>query len=83
MVLQKLENFTNKDIIKEEWPKSNQFIRWYYEKFGSSETFDKISSWRIYQKTQNYRELNQLWNNWQMKKWQWFHVIFYYFNTLD
>ena len=36
MVLEKLENFTNKDIIKEEAEILTNLIRWYYEKFGSS-----------------------------------------------
>ena len=60
MVLQKLENFTNKDIIKEEAEILTNLLDDITKNLVRSETFDKIRQLKDLSKTQNYRELNQL-----------------------
>ena len=60
MVLQKLENFTNKDIIKEEAEILTNLLDDITKKLVRPETFDKIRQLKDLSKTQNYRELNQL-----------------------
>ena len=60
MVLQKLENFTNKDIIKEEAEILTNLLDDITKNLVRPETFDKITQLKDLSKTQNYRELNQL-----------------------
>ena len=60
MVLQKLENFTNKDIIKEEAEILTNLLDDITKNLVRPETFDKIRQLKDLSKTQNYRELNQL-----------------------
>lgn len=60
MVLQKLENFTNKDIIKEEAEILTNLLDDITKKLVRPETFDKIRQLKDLSKTQNYRELNQI-----------------------
>jgi len=60
MVLQKLENFTNKDIIKEEAEILTNLLDDITKNLVRPETFDKIRQLKNLSKTQNYRELNQL-----------------------
>ena len=60
MVLQKLENFTNKDIIKEEAGILTNLLDDITKNLVRPETFDKITQLKDLSKTQNYRELNQL-----------------------
>ena len=60
MVLQKLENFTNKDIIKEEAKILTNLLDDITKNLVRPETFDKITQLKDLSKTQNYRELNQL-----------------------
>ena len=60
MVLQKLENFTNKDIIKEEAEILTNLLDDITKNLVRPETFDKIKQLKDLSKTQNYRELNQL-----------------------
>ena len=50
MVLQKLENFTNKDIIKEEAEILTNLLDDITKNLVRPETFDKIRQLRIYQK---------------------------------
>ena len=60
MVLQKLENFTNKDIIKEEAEILTNLLDDITKNLVRPETFDKIRQLKDLSKTQNYRELNQI-----------------------
>ncbi|MFS9224819.1 phosphoenolpyruvate carboxylase [Streptococcus parasanguinis] len=60
MVLQKLENFTNKDIIKEEAGILTNLLDDITKNLVRPETFDKIRQLKDLSKTQNYRELNQI-----------------------
>ena len=60
MVLQKLENFTNKDIIKEEAEILTNLLDDITKNLVRPETFDKITQLKDLSKTKNYRELNQL-----------------------
>ena len=60
MVLQKLENFTNKDIIKEEAEILTNLLDDITKNLVRPETFDKIRQLKDLSKKQNYRELNQL-----------------------
>ena len=60
MVLQKLENFTNKDIIKEEAEILTNLLDDITKNLVRPETFDKITQLKDLSKTQNYRDLNQL-----------------------
>lgn len=60
MVLQKLENFTNKDIIKEEAEILTNLLDDITKNLVRPETFDKIKQLKDLSKTQNYRELNQI-----------------------
>ena len=60
MVLQKLENFTNKDIIKEEAEILTILLDDITKNLVRPETFDKIRQLKDLSKTQNYRELNQI-----------------------
>ena len=60
MVLQKLENFTNKDIIKEEAEILTNLLDDITKNLVRPETFDKITQLKDLSKTQNYRELNQI-----------------------
>ena len=60
MVLQKLENFTNKDIIKEEAEILTNLLDDITKNLVRPETFDKIRQLKNLSKTQNYRELNQI-----------------------
>ena len=60
MVLQKLENFTNKDIIKEEAEILTNLLDDITKNLVRPETFDKIRQLKDLSKTKNYRELNQL-----------------------
>lgn len=60
MVLQKLENFINKDIIKEEAEILTILLDDITKNLVRPETFDKIRQLKDLSKTQNYRELNQL-----------------------
>ena len=60
MVLQKLENFTNKDIIKEEAEILTNLLDDITKNLVRPVTFDKIRQLKDLSKTQNYRELNQL-----------------------
>ena len=60
MVLQKLENFTNKDIIKEEAEILTNLLDDITKNLVRPETFDKIRQLKDLSKTQNYRQLNQL-----------------------
>ena len=60
MVLQKLENFTNKAIIKEEAEILTNLLDDITKNLVRPETFDKIRQLKDLSKTQNYRELNQL-----------------------
>lgn len=60
MVLQKLENFTNKDIIKEEAEILTNLLDDITKNLVRPETFDKIRQLKDLSKTQNNRELNQI-----------------------
>ena len=60
MVLQKLENFTNKDIVKEEAEILTNLLDDITKNLVRPETFDKIRQLKDLSKTQNYRELNQI-----------------------
>ena len=60
LVLQKLENFTNKDIIKEEAEILTNLLDDITKNLVRPETFDKIRQLKDLSKTQNYRELNQI-----------------------
>ena len=60
MVLQKLENFTNKDIVKEEAEILTNLLDDITKNLVRPETFDKITQLKDLSKTKNYRELNQL-----------------------
>ena len=60
MVLQKLENFRNKDIVKEEAEILTDLLDDITKNLVRPETFDKITQLKDLSKTQNYRELNQL-----------------------
>ena len=60
MILQKLENFTNKDIIKEEAEILTNLLDDITKNLVRPETFDKIRQLKDLSKTQNYRELNQI-----------------------
>ena len=60
MVLQKLENFRNKDIVKEEAEILTDLLDDITKNLVCPETFEKISQLKDLSKTQNYRELNQL-----------------------
>lgn len=60
MVLQKLENFTNKDIIEEEAEILTNLLDDITKNLVRPETFDKIRQLKDLSKTQNYRELNQI-----------------------
>ena len=60
MVLQKLENFRNKDIVKEEAEILTNLLDDITKNLVRPETFDKIRQLKDLSKTQNYRELNQL-----------------------
>ena len=56
----KLENFTNKDIIKEEAEILTNLLDDITKNLVRPETFDKIRQLKDLSKTQNYRELNQI-----------------------
>lgn len=60
MVLQKLENFRNKDIVKEEAEILTNLLDDITKNLVRPETFEKISQLKDLSKTQNYRDLNQL-----------------------
>ena len=60
MVLQKLENFRNKDIVKEEAEILTNLLDDITKNLVRPETFDKITQLKDLSKTQNYRELNQI-----------------------
>lgn len=60
MVLQKLENFTHKEIIKEEAEILTDLLDDITKNLVRPETFDKISQLKDLSKTKNYRELNQI-----------------------
>ncbi len=55
-----LENFTNKDIIKEEAEILTNLLDDITKNLVRPETFDKIRQLKDLSKTQNYRELNQI-----------------------
>jgi len=60
MVLQKLENFRNKDIVKEEAEILTDLLDDITKNLVCPETFEKISQLKDLSKTKNYRDLNQL-----------------------
>ena len=60
MVLQKLENFRNKDIVKEEAEILTNLLDDITKNLVRPETFEKISQLKDLSKTKNYRDLNQL-----------------------
>lgn len=60
MVLQKLENFRNKDIVKEEAEILTNLLDDITKNLVRPETFEKISQLKNLSKTKNYRDLNQL-----------------------
>ena len=60
MVLQKLENFRNKDIVKEEAEILTDLLDDITKNLVRPETFEKISQLKDLSKTKNYRDLNQL-----------------------
>ena len=60
MVLQKLENFRNKDIVKEEAEILTDLLDDITKNLVCPETFEKISQLKNLSKTKNYRDLNQL-----------------------
>lgn len=60
MVLQKLENFRNKDIVKEEAEILTDLLDDITKNLVCTETFEKISQLKDLSKTKNYRDLNQL-----------------------
>ena len=60
MVLQKLEIFRNKDIVKEEAEILTDLLDDITKNLVCPETFEKISQLKDLSKTKNYRDLNQL-----------------------
>ena len=60
MVLQKLENYRNKDIVKEEAEILTDLLDDITKNLVRPETFEKISQLKDLSKTKNYQELNQL-----------------------
>ena len=60
MVLQKLENYRNKDIVKEEAEILTDLLDDITKNLVCPETFEKISQLKDLSKTKNYRDLNQL-----------------------
>ena len=60
MVLQKLESFRNKDIVKEEAEILTDLLDDITKNLVCPETFEKISQLKDLSKTKNYRDLNQL-----------------------
>lgn len=60
MVLQKLENFRNKDIVKEEAEILTDLLDDITKNLVRPETFEKISQLKDLSKTKNYHDLNQL-----------------------
>lgn len=60
MVLKKLENFRNKEILTEEVEILTDLLDDITKNLVSPETFDKITQLKDLSKTQNYRDLNQL-----------------------
>lgn len=60
MVLQKLENFRNKDIVKEEAEILTDLLDDITKNLVCPETFEKISQLKDLSKIKNYRDLNQL-----------------------
>ena len=60
MVLKKLENFRNKEILTEEVEILTDLLDDITKNLVRPETFDKITQLKDLSKTQNYRDLNQL-----------------------
>ncbi|WP_449160345.1 phosphoenolpyruvate carboxylase [Streptococcus sp.] len=60
MVLKKLENFRNKEILTEEVEILTDLLDDITKNLVRPETFDKIAQLKDLSKTQNYRDLNQL-----------------------
>lgn len=57
MVLQKLENFRNKDIVKEEAEILTDLLDDITKNLVCPETFEKISQLKDLSKTKNYRDI--------------------------